>query len=345
MNHQHSTTSQPDTSSPLIYLAPDRLRMHPQNIRRYYPPQNVAKMAASIQAAGGVYQALLIVPADDASIYFVVDGNMRLAGGKSLGEQCPPLKCEVIEADHAAQLLAMTATSEFHFPKDPVSQGLHYRRLMEQEKLTIADIVEQTGISRPTIDRALKTLELEPEIQQWIVEGKLSADLRVTRALLELPDSATRLRLARRFARHETGIKGILQACRFAVRQAAQLAGLDAVQQLEAKQARKQQVAMKVLQGRTNGSQRPQLDPMAIGLINKAAERTLCDDCRLANLGEQCLLCPGPREFIDAVLEMMEAAAPAAQPAPAANGNGLAHEKERLAQLGTQLRADFRRAA
>lgn len=309
MNHLHSTTNDP--SNQLLHLHPDRLRLHPANIRRYYRPADVAKMAASIRASNGVWQALLIIPIDaEPGYYHVLDGNMRLAGAKSLGAECPPLKCEIISAGRADQLLAMITTTEFHFPKDPVSQALHYRRLIEQEKFTIQALVDQTGVSRATIDKLLKLLELEPEIQQLIADGQLTADVRVTRALLDLPDRATRLHLANRFARHETSIRGILQACRFVVVQAARLNSLDAVQRLEAVQAKKQQTVAKILQAKFGPVNRPRLTPEAAHLIHNTAAKTLCDDCRLTGLTERCYLCPGPREFIDAVIELLEVDAP-----------------------------------
>jgi len=324
----------------LLYLLPDFLSLHPQNIRRFYAPKDVAKMAGSIKAAGGVYQALLIIPIPGKpSHYYVLDGNMRLAGGKSLGSECPPLKCEVISADRAEQLLAMAATTEFHFPKDPVSQALHFQRIMEQEKLTVQEIVERTDISRSTIDKLLKLLELEPEIQQWVAEGKISADVRISRALLSLPDSATRLRLAHRFAKQGTSTKNILQACRFVTRQAAHLESQDAVQRLEADQAKKQQMVAKVLQAKFAPVSRPRLSQDAAQLIHDAADKTLCEDCKLTGLTERCYLCPGPRDFIDAIIELIEVDAPEEQPAAIqTNGKG---EKARLLTLGRQLRRDF----
>lgn len=336
--------------NPLVFILVDRLKLHPHNMRLYYPPQDITKMAASIRAHNGVYQALLVVEDEaEPGTYFVVDGNMRLAGGRHLGADCPSLKCEIIEAGRAEQLLAMSITTEFHFPKDVVSQGQHYRRLMDQEKLTILDIAQSTGVSRPTIEKALKTLELEPEIQQLIITASLSGDLRVTRALLDLPDSATRLRLARRFARNETSIRGIIQGCRFVARQAAALAGQDALQQLEQAQSKRQQIVAKVQVTKTAIAQsaRPsRLDPATAELLQRVAGQTLCDDCLINGLTEQCYLCPGPRDFINALIELVE---PSSESVVAnSNGNGhLAAEKKRLAQLGAQLRADLtgRRAA
>lgn len=331
----------------VVFLSVDVLKLHPQNMRVYYPPQGIAKMADSIKAANGVYQALLVVEDEaEPGTYLVMDGNMRLAGGRALGAECPPLKCEIVTAGHAEQLLAMAITSEFHFPKDVVSQGFHYARLIEQEGFSVTEITRQTGVSRPTIEKALKTTQLEPEVRELIIEGKLSGDLRVTRALLELPDSDTRIRQACRFAKNETDIKGIQQACRFILRQAAALSGPVSVEQLEARQSRKRALVAKVQETKAANSQAAKstrLDLAAVELITRIAGQTLCDDCRVDGLTEQCYLCSGPRDFINAVIELIEPAADG-QAAEPANGH-VTSEKARLVALGKQLREDLTRRA
>lgn len=197
----------------LLYLAPHQLRSHPQNMRRFYPPEQVAEMAASIRAAGGVLQALLIVPDPDRPTgYLVVDGNFRLAGAHQLGAECPPLKCEVVTAGHAEQLLIMATTTAHHYPKDPISEALHFRRLLD-EGYSINQISEHTGIAWTLVRGRLRWLELEPEIQEHVAAGRLPRDPRVAEALQSIPDGQARVKLANRLAAHGATIAAIQRAC------------------------------------------------------------------------------------------------------------------------------------
>lgn len=82
--------------------------------------EDVKLMASSIQSAKGVYQALLITPNGKKGHFFVVDGNMRLAGARLLGSKSPLLKCEVISKSHAEHLLAMIVTAKFRFDPDSI---------------------------------------------------------------------------------------------------------------------------------------------------------------------------------------------------------------------------------
>jgi len=293
--------------SEYIFLPPDQLKLHPQNIRLYYPSHDVAKMAGSIKKTNGVLHAMLVTPIPgQPTVYYVVDGNLRLAAARTLAGDCPPLKCEVVEASLADQLLAMVITSEFHFPKDPVSMGRHFQRLIQQEKLTIEAITEDTDVSRPTIEKYLKILELEDEIQQLIAAGRLSADLRVSRALLLLPAGETRIRAAERFARNDSNIRYIIQACRQIQERAAVMAGQDHVERLDAERARQQAVSEQVGRTKQQNNGHARMGPEAARLIYDLAEKMLCDDCRLDGLSIECYLCPGPQDFVNHLIEMAE---------------------------------------
>lgn len=307
---QTQNLASPQATPEVIFCSPRQLKLHPRNIRVYYPPEQVEEMAGSIKAREGVIQALLVVPdPDEPGKFLVVDGNLRLMAARLLADDCPPLKCEVIDAGEAEQLLIMAATG-LHYPKDPVSKGRHYRRLIESEGLSVAAIAARTGISRATIDACLRTLELEDDVQQLMAQGKLSADIRVSRALLSVPDPALRLRLARRFARHDTNIPQILRSCRFSASQARKLAGQPEPQRPELRVIPSAPPA----NGSTpNGStpngraDRTRLSPDAADIIWRAAERCLCDGCRLDGLSDECWTCPGPYEFVNHIVELAEA--------------------------------------
>jgi ParB/RepB/Spo0J family partition protein len=207
----------------IIYCRPEQLRLHPDNMRRFYPAADVAEMAGSIRAATGVHLSLLVVPDPEAAgKYLVVDGNMRLAGARALGAACPPLKCEVIAADRARQLIVMAATSRYHYPKDPVSEALHYRRLTDEEGYSANEIARQTGISSATVHARLKLLELDSEILELIEQKRLPADKHSVDALLGIADPTVRIALAQRLA----GVPGMTaKGIQAAAGRAAELSG------------------------------------------------------------------------------------------------------------------------
>src|SRR5713226_1590378 len=74
-----------------------------------------------------------------------------------------------------------------------------FERLMLEFQLTQERVAERTGKDRATVANAVRLLKLEPKIQDWIEEGKLTAGH--GRALLAVLDSQLRMRYAQRAAR------------------------------------------------------------------------------------------------------------------------------------------------
>jgi ParB family chromosome partitioning protein len=70
---------------------------------------------------------------------------------------------------------------------------------MEEFHLTQEAVAERTGKERATVANAVRLLKLEPNIQEWIEEGKLSAGH--GRALLAVVDAKLRMRYAHRASR------------------------------------------------------------------------------------------------------------------------------------------------
>jgi ParB family chromosome partitioning protein len=74
-----------------------------------------------------------------------------------------------------------------------------FERLMAEFRLTQESVAERTGKDRATVANAVRLLKLEPTIQEWIEEGKLSAGH--GRALLAVADTQLRMRYAHRASR------------------------------------------------------------------------------------------------------------------------------------------------
>src|SRR5208337_4523453 len=71
-----------------------------------------------------------------------------------------------------------------------------FERLMDEFQLTQESVAERTGKDRATVANAIRLLKLEPTIQEWIEEGKLTAGH--GRALLAVAEPQLRMRYAQR---------------------------------------------------------------------------------------------------------------------------------------------------
>lgn len=197
----------------LLFLLPSVLDHHPRNMRWVYPPQDVAEMADSIRAHGGVLIPLIVVPNGKVGHYYIVDGNLRLEGARLLGAACPPLKCEVVSQTVAEQKLAMLVANTRRWNVDRVSEARHYHSLITDDGLTVAQISQRTGVKETRIYTCLKILVLDLPIQTLMMQGALYADPRVVTALLSIPNAEARVKLAEKFAEQQASVRSIQAAC------------------------------------------------------------------------------------------------------------------------------------
>jgi ParB-like chromosome segregation protein Spo0J len=267
-------------------------------MRKFYPVDQVREMADSILASKGVLEPLIITR-DKGGNSLVIDGNMRLAGARLLGDKCPSLECKVVDQSAAEQLLSMAIVNQVRYDVDPVSEGLHYKAL-QAEGLTVREISKRTGIYEARIINRKILADLEPEIQQLIIDGKLPSSHLVAGELLKLPPKV-RVRLAIRAAANpNTKIQTIIKACQnLAVgdikkklkRPAAQIAGIEDLKgEITAKELRMavahvcktcNQFDVTLMNGRAP----------AWSMVAHAADET-CSSCDLKEMQTVCKSCP-----------------------------------------------------
>lgn len=284
----------------LLALKPSQLLTHPRNMRRIYLAEQVREMANSIAASNGVIQPL-IVQKDPSGKWLVVDGNMRLAGARLLGDKCPALDCKIVEQKELEQFLTMTAVNKVRYDVDPVSEGMHFKALQD-EGMSVREISKKTGVYEARISNRLVLADLEEPIQKLIAAEKFPADARVARALLELTP-AVRIKLVSRCAENPNmKLATIINACerlrpenkktgkklkRPAVELSGALTGKGATDVKTLRAAAKKmcescnQVEDKLRQG----------DEPAWAFIVHEADKN-CNDCTLKDMQEVCAQCP-----------------------------------------------------
>jgi ParB family transcriptional regulator, chromosome partitioning protein len=198
----HATTSggaaaaparEPVPSGP-IQLDIDLIEPSPYQPRTRFREEALDELARSIKASG-IIQPLVVRPIGNH--YQLIAGERRWRAAQRAGlakvsaiiREVPDelaLEMTLVENIQREDLNAMEAARAFE-------------RLMDEFQLTQESVAERTGKDRATVANAIRLLKLEPTIQDWIEEGKLSAGH--GRALLAVADSPLRMRYAQRAAR------------------------------------------------------------------------------------------------------------------------------------------------
>jgi ParB family transcriptional regulator, chromosome partitioning protein len=177
-----------------LQLDIDLIEPSPYQPRTRFREEALDELARSIQSSG-IIQPLVVRPIGNR--YQLIAGERRWRAAQRAGltkvsaiiRQVPDelaLEMTLVENIQREDLNAIEAARAFE-------------RLMDEFQLTQEAVAERTGKDRATVANSIRLLKLEPTIQDWIEEGKLSAGH--GRALLAVADSPLRMRYAQRAAR------------------------------------------------------------------------------------------------------------------------------------------------
>ena len=172
----------------------DLIEPSPYQPRTRFREEALDELARSIQASG-IIQPLIVRPI--GSRFQLIAGERRWRAAQRAGLTKVPVIVRQV-ADNLA--LEMTLVENIQREDlNAIEAARAFERLMDEAQLTQEAVAERTGKDRATIANAIRLLKLEPKIQDWIEEGKLTAGH--GRALLAVPDSQLRMRYAQRAAR------------------------------------------------------------------------------------------------------------------------------------------------
>src|SRR5207245_155090 len=160
------------------------------------------ELARSIKTSG-IIQPLVVRPI--GSRFQLIAGERRWRAAQRAGLS----KVSVIIKQVPDELaLEMTLVENIQREDlNPMEAARAFERLMNEFQLTQEAVAERTGKDRATVANAIRLLKLEPKIQEWIEEGRLTAGH--GRALLAVPDSLLRMRYAHRAARGALTVRQI----------------------------------------------------------------------------------------------------------------------------------------
>jgi ParB family chromosome partitioning protein len=172
----------------------DLIDPSPYQPRTRFREEALEELARSIKASG-IIQPLVVRPI--AGRFQLIAGERRWRAAQRAGLT----KVSAIVRQVSDELaLEMTLVENIQREDlNAIETARAFDRLMEEFQLTQEAVAERTGKDRATVANAVRLLKLEPTIQDWIEEGKLSAGH--GRALLAVADSRLRMRYAQRASR------------------------------------------------------------------------------------------------------------------------------------------------
>ncbi len=180
-----------DISGKIIEVNPASIAVNPHQPRKNFNPHELEDLIESIKLHG-IIQPLVVTKKGDG--YELIAGERRLRSAKTMGLPTVP----VIVRDVAEQQKLEIALIENIQRKqlNALEEAYSYQRLMNEFNLTQEEAARRVGKSRSSVANMLRLLELPAEVQQAIMDEKISEGH--ARAIAALPTIDQQLQLLRK---------------------------------------------------------------------------------------------------------------------------------------------------
>jgi ParB family chromosome partitioning protein len=145
------------------------LASNPYQPRHRIDDTTLEELAASVREHG-VLQPVLVTETLDG--YQLVAGERRVRAARLAGlERIPALVRQLADRD---QLEIALVENVQRSDLDPIDEALAYRQLIDDFGLTQATVADRVGKARATVANMLRLLDLHPDVQAAIADGRIT---------------------------------------------------------------------------------------------------------------------------------------------------------------------------
>jgi ParB family chromosome partitioning protein len=194
----------------LAHLPVDQIHANPRQPRKRFDGEAGSGLADSIRTQG-LIQPVVVRPRLEGG-YELIAGERRWRAAREAGIATVPVV--VRDADDRDSLLLGLVENVAREDLSPVEEGRAYAVLIDEFGLSLGDVAERVGKSKPTVSNRIRLLELPEDVLAMIARHELSEGH--ARAVLSVPDNETRRRLARKIVQEGMSVRAAERAARWA---------------------------------------------------------------------------------------------------------------------------------
>ena len=194
----------------LVQLPVGSVKPNARQPRRRLDSAGIEELADSVRAQGLV-QPVVVRSAPDGG-YELIAGERRWRAARVAGLATIPAL--VRETDDRDSLLLALVENVAREDLSPVDEARAYATLMDEFGLSLGEVGEHVGRSKPTVSNRLRLLELPDDVLGLLERGQLTEGH--ARAVLAVPGNEERRRLARRIVRGGMSVRAAERAARWA---------------------------------------------------------------------------------------------------------------------------------
>jgi ParB family chromosome partitioning protein len=194
----------------LAHLPVETIHPNPRQPRRRFDTEATTALAESIKVQG-IVQPVLVRPRP-AGGFELIAGERRWRAAQQAG--APTIPALVRETDDRDTLLLGIVENVAREQLTPVEEARAYALLVDEFGLSLGEIGERVGRSKPAVSNRMRLLELSEDVLGMVERGELTDGH--ARAVLAVPDNEGRRRLAREIVTKGLTVRAAERAARWA---------------------------------------------------------------------------------------------------------------------------------
>lgn len=273
----------------------DLLDPHPNNPRGPVDPASVAELADSIRQKG-ILEPLIVVPARNSGQvwkierYTVVAGYRRRAAAQVANlAEVPAIVRELGPGEQEEIMLVENLQRE---DLTLLQEAKAYRRLVEQHKLTYADIARRVGKNNAYIQQRMAILKLPASVQS-LFDGR-DMPVTVIPLLLKVENSDRQERLAQMVASRRLAVPKLKEMIEKEAEASATDKAVD--KSRNGRQPAKREAPAQIYTRAAAVADLERLNGAALKYSDVlAALNGICNNCGMGNHEAICAACPLPQ--------------------------------------------------
>jgi ParB family transcriptional regulator, chromosome partitioning protein len=190
----------------LLHLPVETIHPNPRQPRKRFEPEAAEGLAASIRLQG-VLQPVVVRRRGEGG-FELIAGERRWRAAKAAG--IPTLPALVRDVEDKDSLLLGLVENVAREQLSAVEEARAYASLVDEFDLSLGDVADRVGRSKPSVSNRLRLLELPEEVLWMLARGDLTEGH--ARAVLSLQDDDARRRLARRIVKEGLTVRNAERA-------------------------------------------------------------------------------------------------------------------------------------
>ena len=183
-----------------LYIPINKIKSNSDQPRKAFHNESIVELAESIKHHG-IIQPLILK--QDGYNYSIVAGERRWRAAKMAGiKEVPAVIMELTDK----QVLEISLIENIQREDlNPIEEAVAYKKLLSDFELTQEELSRVMGKSRAAITNIMRLINLDPRVQEYIIEGVLTEGH--GRTLLGIKDGDLQYEIAQRVIDDEISVR------------------------------------------------------------------------------------------------------------------------------------------